>query len=245
MRRHVLLSGGPAHPFTTTSSMLAGLLTEVGFDTEVVTEPADLVTALHAAEAGTGQTVDLVTVNALRWRMLEERFAAERAEHAVSLDPADLDVVARYVRDGGGLLALHTAVICFDGDPTWHELCGASWRWGRSSHPPLGPVRVEITDAGRDHAVTAGLEPFVIEDEAYGFLDQSDDLDPLLTTTHEGRRHPLLWARSVGDGRVATDLLGHGAASFGHPTHRIILSRVAAWAAGRDGARTDIGSTTT
>lgn len=231
MTRQLLLSGGPTHEFAATSAMLAELVAADGIATTVVTEPADAVAVLRAAERGGGEPIDLFTVNALRWRMAQDRYADQRAEHAVSLDPADLAVVDRFVRDGGGLLALHTAVICFDADPTWHRLCGAAWRWERSSHPPLGPVTVQVTPAGRTHALTGDVAPFVIEDEVYGFLDLVDDVEPLLVAEHGGRAHPLLWAREVGDGRVVTDLLGHGPASFVHPTHRRILARAASWAA--------------
>lgn len=230
MTRHLLLTGGPGHPFATTSRLLVALLDGHGIDTTVVTEPTEVVAALRAAEEGDGEPVDLLTVAALRWRMGQDAYAAERDEHGVELAPADLAVVDRYVRRGGGLLALHTAVICFDADPTWHALVGASWHWGRSSHPPLGPIEVTPTEVGRDHPLTHGIGPFVLEDEAYGFLDEVDDLDPLLVSTHGGRAHPLLWARQVGDGRVVTDLLGHGPASFEDPTHREVLARAATWA---------------
>lgn len=226
MTRCLLLSGGPTHHFDTTSPMLAALLAEQGIDTTVVTEPADMIEALR------GDAVDLLAVNALRWRMPQERYAPLRAEYAVALDSAELAVVDRFVRGGGGLLALHTAVICFDADPTWHALCGASWRWEHSSHPPFGPVAVTVTDAGRHHDLTRGVDDFVVDDEAYGFLDEVDDLEPLLVSTHGGRAHPLLWARPVGRGRVVTDLLGHGPDSFEHPTHRRILTRAAAWTTG-------------
>ena len=232
MTRNLLVSGGPGHPFDRTSSMLAALLDEQGIETIVVTEPTDAVAVLLAAESGTGAAIDLVTVNALRWRMDQDRYAEQRADWAVALDPDDLAVIDRFVRAGGGLLALHTAVICFDADPTWHALCGASWRWERSSHPPLGPVEIDVTEAGATHEITAGVGPFVIEDEAYGFLDEVDGLEPLLVSSHGGRTHPLLWARSVGAGRVVTDLLGHGPTSTEHPAHRTILSRAATWAAG-------------
>jgi hypothetical protein len=230
MTRCLLLSGGPNHPFATTSSMLAALLAEQGTRSTVVTDPAQAVAALRAAEEGSGDPIQLLTVNALRWRMPQDRYAAQRDEHAVALEPTDLAVVDRFVRGGGGLLALHAAVICFDADPTWHSLCGASWHWDRSSHPPLGPVEVDVTAAGGLHQLTRGVEPFELEDEAYGFLDQVADLEPLLVSAHGGRVHPLLWAREVGHGRVVTDLLGHGPASLGHPTHRSILARAAAWA---------------
>ncbi len=233
MIRNLVLSGGPGHALDVTSAALVALLDEQGFRSTVVTEPADAVAALRRSEDGTGDPVDLLTVNALRWRMDQDRYATQRADHAVALDPDDLAVIDRFVRGGGGLLALHTAVICFDADPVWHALCGASWRWDRSSHPPLGPVQIEVTGAGQAHPITSDVEPFVVHDEVYGFLDEVADLEPLLVGAHGGRSHPLLWARPVGAGRVVTDLLGHGPESHEHPAHRLILARAAAWAADR------------
>lgn len=233
MIRHLVLSGGPGHALDVTSAALVALLDEQHIRSTVVTEPSDVVAALRCAEDGTGDPVDLLTVNALRWRMDQDRYASQRADHAVTLDPGDLAVIDRFVRRGGGLLALHTAVICFDADPVWHALCGASWRWDRSSHPPLGAAEVEVTGAGRDHPITRGVEPFVIHDEVYGFLDEVPGLEPLLVGAHGGRSHPLLWARPVGAGRVVTDLLGHGPESYEHPVHRLILARAAAWAVDR------------
>ena len=230
MTTNLLLTGGP-HPFASTTPLLVDLLADHGIATTVVTDPFEALARLGAAEAGTGPQVDLVTVHALRWRMDKERYAAERAEHAVAVDDVDLAVLDRFVRAGGGLLALHTAVICFDGAATWRELCGATWDWERSSHPPLGPVPVTATAAGRAHEVTGGVDAFTVEDEAYGFLDEADGLEPLLVADHGGRTHPLVWARTVGEGRVVTDLLGHGPPAFEHPIHRRVLARAASWAA--------------
>lgn len=229
MTANVVLSGGPTHQFAVTTAALTELLAGQGVTSTVVSEPTEVVAILRAAEAGVTAPVDLVTVNALRWRMDQERYAGQRDAYAVTLAPADLEVVDRYVRRGGALLALHTAVICFDADPLWHHLCGASWRWDVSSHPPYGTARVDVTLAGRHHPVTRGEEGFVIDDEVYGFLDEVDGLEPLLVSAHGGRTHPVLWARSVGAGRVVTDLLGHDPASFAHPVHRRLLARAARW----------------
>lgn len=236
MIANLVVSGGPGHEFDVTSSALASLFDEQGIASTIVTDPHDAVAILRDAEAGTGAPVDLLTINALRWRMDQDRYADQRGAHAVALEPEDLAAVDRFVRRDGGLLALHTAVISFDADPTWHALCGASWRWDRSSHPPFGPVEVDVTDAGRIHEITHGIGRFIVEDEAYGFLDEVDGLQPLLVSSHGGRAHPLLWARSVGGGRVVTDLLGHGVESIEHPVHRTILARAAIWAVGRSSA---------
>ena len=226
MTANLILSGGPTHAFTDTSARLSGLLSSEGIDSVIVEDPHEAIARLADPE----QTWDLVTVNALRWSMEASRYAPLRVDWACTLDAAEAQVLVDHVRLGGGLLALHTAVICFDTQPAWPELVGAAWNWERSSHPPFGDVEVIVTAEGDRHPLTAGLGPFCIRDEAYGFLDERPDLTPLLTATHGGRAHPLLWARDVGAGRVVTDLLGHDEASFSHPTHAEILRRAAHWA---------------
>jgi type 1 glutamine amidotransferase len=87
-----------------------------------------------------------------------------------------------------------------------------------------------VTEPGRAHPITRDLDDLTLHDEIYGFLDEDPGLTPLLTSTHSQRAHPVLWARDVGNGRVVTDVLGHGPESIGDPTHRTILRRAAAWA---------------
>ena len=148
--------------------------------------------------------------------------------------PGGTAALARHVRGGGGLLACHTAVICFDADPSWHACLGATWSWDRSSHPPHGPARISVTDDGRTHPLTAGLDGFDTVDEVYGFLDLDPDVDPLLTGHHDGTDHPVLWAREVERGRVVTDLLGHDAAAVDHATHAELVRLAARWLTRRD-----------
>lgn len=236
--RHLVLAGGPGHDFAGIGAALARLTAEVHGDeavTVVLTDPAAVLDRLRAVEAGDEEPWGLLTVAALRWRMEAERYADQRDE-AYTLTDDDAAVIERHVAGGGGLLALHTAVICFDAQPRWRRLCGAAWDWEASSHPPAGPVPVVLTAAGRDHPLTVGLDDFTVQDEAYGFLDEDPDLVALLTSGHGGRDHPLLWAREVGAGRVVTDLLGHGPGSLAHPAHRTILERVLRWAPRRAGA---------
>jgi hypothetical protein len=242
--RNLVLSGGPGHDFDATSQAIADLLADRSDGphaaTEIVDDPVEAGARLRAGHLDGATPVDLFTVNALHWRMDAERYADLRDQMSFTLDPALAATIDAHVRRGGGLLALHTAVICFDADPTWRALTGASWNWERSSHPPVGPVDVDVTDAGRRHPITAGIEAFEIVDECYGFLDEQPAVDPLLTAPHGGRRHPLLWARQVDEGRVVTDVLGHGIESIDHPSHRTILRRSAAWAS----ASSTAGSTT-
>ncbi len=233
MIRNLLLSGGPVHDFDATSSAIASLLAAGNggptIDTTVLSDPRGALECLRAVTPGGRSDWDLLTVNALHWRMEVDRYAHRRDRDAFDLGTADGELISAFVHGGGGLLAVHTAVICFDAEPHWRALIGATWNWERSFHPPVGEVAVQVTSAGRRHPITAGIEPFGIVDEVYGFLDPADDIEPLLTATHGGTVHPLLWARTAGTGRVVTDLLGHGVESIEHPAHRTILRRAAAW----------------
>ena len=232
MIRNLLLTGGPGHEFDAIAGSLDELFREEGIDTIAVSDPDAMIAMLARATGDEG--FDLLTVHALRWGMNEARYAHLREDHSYCLAPADAAVIKDFVLHGGGLLALHTAVICFDAEPTWRELCGAAWNWERSSHPPVGDSSISITHDGRDHPITAGLEGFTIHDEIYGVLDEDPDLVPLLSSAHGGREHPVLWAHNVGSGRVVTDLLGHGIESIDHPIHRSVLRRAARWASGHD-----------
>lgn len=225
MAANLVLSGGPGHDFDATTGLITTLLAEVGISSTVVTDPHEAVAALTESP----QAWDLLTVNALRWQMGPDRDADQRRRWSFTLDPWEGAVIERFVRRGGGLLACHTAAICFDAEPGWAACLGATWSWEHSSHPPLGPAVITPTSAGRAHPVTAGLDGFTTLDEVYCSLDGGDTVDALLTSAHDGTDHPVLWARTVGRGRVVVDLLGHDAAAVGHRTHAEILRRAGRW----------------
>jgi type 1 glutamine amidotransferase len=155
-----------------------------------------------------------------------ERYAPHRARWSFALSAEGRAAIEGHLARGGALLGLHTASICFDDWPGWGGILGGAWRWGRSSHPPFGPVEVRL-DA-RDHPLLAGLGDFELRDEVYGDLDLQPGLVPLAHARATGGGwHPVLWEREVGPGRVAYDALGHDVASLSHPVHRRIVLRAA------------------
>lgn len=225
MPTNLVISGGPLHDFAASSAVLVDALDGVGVRSCVIDDPRD---GLRALVEHPGRW-DLLTVNTLAWRAEAERHAHLRDEWAFTLRDDEARAIERHVRDGGGLLACHAAVISFDADPRWAECLGASWNWDRSMHPPLGEALVEPTPAGVEHPITRGIDAFSTVDEVYGFLDVAPEVEALLTSRHGGVAHPVLWARSVGRGRVVTDLLGHDAAAMDHPVHRELLGRAGRW----------------
>jgi type 1 glutamine amidotransferase len=223
VRALVLTGGPPGHPFDATAARLAAIVTAAGYETSVTGDVELCFAALDSC--------DLLAVNALRWRMLDDRYAAARAEHAFSLSADGRKRFSTFLRRGGALLASHTAPICFDDWPGWGKAVGAAWRWGRSSHPPLGPAVVEVSRQA--HPVVDGvLAEFEVVDEIYGHMDVASDVEPLAWGSAGDGRHPVLWAREAGGGRVVYDALGHDERSFAVAAHQQILSQAVRWLQG-------------
>jgi type 1 glutamine amidotransferase len=233
--RNVLLTGGIFHPFHATSSHLSQRFAGLGIETEIFED----------VEAGLAQVREtkpaLLTMNLLRWRMIGEKYDPYRDEHCFELSQEGARTIEEHVDAGGALLALHTAPICFDSWRGWGDVLGADWVWGESYHPPLGPVHVEPT--AEAHPITNGLGDFDVTDEVYTKLRLRDDVVGLLEARpgDGAPAQPLLWARSIGRGRVVYDALGHDLASLIEHTHACVIARAALWTLGRDQELDGIG----
>lgn len=226
--RALVLSGGPdyAHDFGSTGPELATIASEAGWDARVLDHPDDLAEALADAS-----NVEVLIVNALRWRMLADRYDQWRAEWGYSTTPSLRRAIVDFVSGGGGLVGNHTAPICFDDWPEWGDVLGGSWDWDRSSHPPLGPVTGNIACA---HSITDGVaSPFVLDDEVYGDMNVRAGVTILATArrTPNDADQPVVWTHSFGRGRVAYCCFGHDVRSLRHEGVRRILDQAIRWAA--------------
>jgi len=218
--RALILSGGVTHDFPALNAELSGLFGELGLEATVTEDFEGALTNL----AG----IDLLVVNMLRWTMQVERYADQREQWGLSPSPQARAAITDHVADGGRLLTFHAATICFDDWPEWKDLIGARWVWGQSSHPPFGPITARVH--AERHPIVAGLPTsFALDDEAYGFLDRTDDVVGLVESEHGGTVHPLVWARDFGSGRVVHDALGHSPDSFRVPAHRRLVTQAVRW----------------
>jgi type 1 glutamine amidotransferase len=140
------------------------------------------------------------------------------------------------VAAGKGLVGVHGAnIMGWDGDSIhpadrpFFELLGNRYL----SHGPghhEGRHRIEIVGA---HPITDGLEDFELFDEYYEFEFADDDVQ-VLAQRHraDGEVIPVLYTRTVGEGRVVYLSLGHDMRSWGEPPVRALVRRALAWAAG-------------
>jgi hypothetical protein len=228
MARLVLLTGGPehAHDFPATAAALVEVLGD--HDVDVVDDPDALVDRLAGADA--------LVVHALRWQMLGAAYEPWRDRWAYRTPAATREAISGFVSGGGGLVGCHTASICFDDWPAWRDVLGGAWVWGRSSHPPFGPVRALIVD-GATHPVVAGL-PGAIElrDEVYGGLDLAGDVVPLAHArrSSDDEPQPVVWVHGHGAGRVVYDGFGHDVASVRDPVHARLVRQAVSWVTSAD-----------
>ncbi|WP_113701809.1 ThuA domain-containing protein [Nonomuraea lactucae] len=214
MARNLILSGGLFHDFDATSNALADVLSEVGIESEIT---EDIAGALSEPTE-----VQLITVNALRWQMHHDRFADLRGGWRFELPAQARTTLLDHLDRGGGLLAMHSASICFDDWQGWPRVLGGCWAWPKSHHTQLGWTGVRVRG---DHPVVEGLRDFDVVDEVYSDLEVLPDVRPLATSNGQ----PVIWARPVRRGRVLYDALGHDTRSYDNEVHRTLLQRAALW----------------
>jgi len=223
----VVLAGGVphAHDFASTGRALAELFHRDGHRVDIVDHP-DLAASRLADGA------DALVVAALFWTMADDAYDEWRSDWAYSPPAATRDAIAGFVRGGGGLVASHTALICFDDWPEWGDIVGGSWRWGVSSHPPCSSVTARVVG---EHDVVDGVaDTFEIVDEVYGDVEMRPTVGVLATARRspDDGEQPVVWAHRYGAGRVVFDGFGHDPTSIANPANSKILSQALAWVTG-------------
>lgn len=160
------------------------------------------------------------------------------------------------------VMGLRAAVEAGTGFTGWHggiadsyrassdylQLVGGQFATHPGRHPDLHregaednnylEYRVEVTERGRTHPITRGLDNFTLMTEQYWVLH--DDLnDVLATTTHPAQpwqqwhrpiTSPAVWTRSWGDGRIVVTTPGHSIDILENPSVRTIIERGMLWA---------------
>jgi cytochrome c len=150
----------------------------------------------------------------------------------------------RWVRAGGGVVAIHAAANADRGWPFYGDLLGgARFR----NHPP-GPLqfqRATITVRDRDHPATASLpRRWTRTDEWYNFAPEPGPRAHVLATLDErgyeeddgtpaADPHPIAWWTAVGRGRALYTALGHGAEAWSEPLYRAHVFGAIEWVAER------------
>jgi type 1 glutamine amidotransferase len=139
-----------------------------------------------------------------------------------ALSAAQLAAFTAFVRDGGGVLAVHSATASYKPAQGYFDVLGGRF----VGHGPV--QRMEIQPSRPDDDVFGGIEAFAIHDELY-LHELASDIQPRFHTVSEGQPVPIVWTREVGHGRVCYVGPGHRSASMSHPAVQEILRRGLGW----------------
>ena len=143
--------------------------------------------------------------------------------HHETISQAALERLEGFVREGGGLLAVHSASASFKQEALFFEILGGRFR----EHGPVEPF--EVRPAEMEDQPFGGIPSFSVHDELY----RHDCLPGNVThfaTVVDRFAEPMVWTRRLGQGRVCYCALGHTVESMGHPQVQEILRRGLAWA---------------
>ncbi len=193
-------------------------------------------------------TVDVATTPpAKQPKEAWDKFRPQFAKYDVVLSnyngeswPDDVNAsLAKFVRDGGGLVIIHAANNAFGGWPEWNQMIGLGWRDNKfgdrvtvddagtivrtpkgegpgAGHGPQHEFVVKTRDAG--HPVTKGMpaEWLHARDELYhGQRGPAENMHILATAFSAsdkggtGTHEPMIWWIPFGKGRVFTTVMGH------------------------------------
>ncbi|PWH18597.1 MAG: hypothetical protein DDG60_00315 [Anaerolineae bacterium] len=152
-----------------------------------------------------------------------ERFAALVLYfHHKTLSPAALTRLESYARQGGGILALHSATASFKDCPPYFEILGGRF----VAHGRVEPFEMVNCGGG----LFDDLPNFTLIDELY-LHDFSAEIQVHFMSRHEGRDVPVVWTRHYGRGKICYAGPGHTAGSMNHPVYQDLLRRGLAWVA--------------
>jgi len=227
-RRALVVRGGwdGHHPIAATE-MFVPFLRQNGFDVDV--EESNEVYADVERMPGVDLIVQAVTMSSISDDALRGLRAAVEA--------------------GTGLAGWHGGIAdSYRNSSDYLQLVGGQFATHPGRRPDERPgderdnyldYTVEISELGRTHEITAGIEDFTLHTEQYWVL-HDDLIDVLATTTHPTQEYhpwhrpivsPAVWTRLWGAGRVFVATPGHAPEVLADPNVRNIVERGLLWAA--------------
>jgi type 1 glutamine amidotransferase len=148
-----------------------------------------------------------------------------------------------YVENGGGLLAVHNALVPGEDTDMIDKLVGSRFKW----HPKDCPVTVEPI---KDHPVTKGVGAFCEVDEHYYLENLVSDADIIMAsyspaqgepgkpdadpyTNCPAKIEPAGYVRTQGKGRVCVLTSGHHLKVWHNPNFQKALDNALTWCSGK------------
>ena len=196
--RAIMVTGGLYHEFTECARVLAEAFGRFGMVELTVTEDRDAM----KREALAGFDAAILFTGRGEFTADQQRGLAD------------------FVRDGGGLLGLHSATVADPDCDTYIELLGGRF----ADHSPVHGFSVTIDEP--DHPITARMADFEITDELYS-LERFDPatVEVLASALWRGKSHPMVYVKQFGAGKVCYNALGHSPEVFANVEFQKLVHR--------------------
>jgi type 1 glutamine amidotransferase len=140
--------------------------------------------------------------------------------HHKTISDSALKRLDNFVRNGGGILAVHAATASFKQTMPYFKILGGRF----IGHGKVENFKVQKV---RDD-VFAGIENFVVKDELY-IHELEPSIEVHFTAKHEGRDIPVVWTYRYGKGKVCYAVPGHTSTTMSNLTYQKILRRGLEW----------------
>ena len=227
-RKALVVRGGwDGHMPVETTALFIPFLEANGFDVRV-----EDGTAVYA-DADVMDTIDLIV----------------QVVTMSTIEPEEFAGLQRAVLNGTGMAGWHGGIAdSFRNNADYLHMIGGQFAHHAGKDPAerIGeqsdnyiPYTVQITELGKKHPITQGIEDFDLVTEQYWVL--SDEYNDVLATTTQAVRPwdawnrpvtaPAIWTRQWGEGRIFVSAPGHRIEVVEDPNVRTIIERGLLWAA--------------
>jgi type 1 glutamine amidotransferase len=154
---------------------------------------------------------------------------------SASLSLSGMAHFRQFVESGGGVVALHHAIVSYPGWPWYRELIGGQYFQEAQGGTPASTY---LHDQDLDlrivtpHPLTRGLTLTRIHDETYKGMWIAPRNTVLLATSHPTSDGPVAWISAYRGARVVYIQLGHGSEAHRDEGYRALVHNAVQWAAG-------------
>jgi type 1 glutamine amidotransferase len=139
--------------------------------------------------------------------------------------------VKEFVMNGNGFYSLHNNSHVSLSSKNYRDVMGGAY----IGHPPLRPFKVRVVN--KEHPITQGVEPFIVNDEQH-YVEYDKDSKHILLESENidglgyeklGTKSVAGWAYEYGKGRVVFTAVGHTNHALWIPSYFRLQKQAVAW----------------
>lgn len=140
--------------------------------------------------------------------------------HHQKISDTALGRLDNFVKNGGGILALHAATASFKDSLPYFEILGGRFI-GHGAVEPLEILKV-------NDSVFSGINGFTVKDELY-LHELQPGIEVHFIAKYQGKDVPVVWTYRYHHGKVCYAVPGHTIGSMKNKTYQDILQRGLKW----------------